>query len=249
MRTPGPVDPSLRIVDAGAGQGAGQEAGLKAGALVSVVVRERLGSGLYRVSIGRELLTASSSFPLELGSTLKARVESSGSGLLLRLASQEGPALARDLSPSAARAASALAAAGLPNDQAARSALAALLREGMAPEARSLARVRRAALRDGESGGEGTDLAAKMEAKGMSAEEAALSDILSFMDGRGGGGRSRDDGRGEEGREAAPEALSPEEIAPKALAPSEAVDHLRSRSHRGAHAYLGSRARIQISLD
>jgi hypothetical protein len=112
----------------------------------------------------------------------------------------------------------------LPNDQAARSALAALLREGMAPEARSLARVRRAALRDGESGGEGTDLAAKMEAKGMSAEEAALSDILSFMNGRGGGGRSRDDGRGEEGREAAPEALSPEEIAPKALAPSEAVD-------------------------
>jgi hypothetical protein len=227
MRTPGPVDPSLRIVDAGAGRGPGREAGLKAGALVSLVVRERIGSELYRVSIGRELLTASSSTPLEIGSLLKARVE--GSGLLLRvLASREGPsstqggssagkrtnagdatsaafraaaagsaaARAAGAESAAARAASVLSAAGLPSDAAARSALAALLREGMAPEARALSRVRRAALREGEGSGEATELAARMEAKGMSAEDAALSEILSFMDGRGRGGRGKGEYRG-----------------------------------------------------
>jgi hypothetical protein len=104
-----------------------------------------------------------------------------------------------------------LAAAGLPNDQAARAALAALLQEGMAPEARALARVRRAALRDGESGGEGTELAAKMEAKGMSADEEALGELLPFMGGRGGGG-GRGEGQGE--------ARDEKEDAPPAAVPS-----------------------------
>jgi hypothetical protein len=215
MRTPGPVDPSLKLVDAGAGRSVGQEAGIKAGALVSVVVRESLGGELYRVSIGRELLTASSSIPLVLGTVLTARVERSGVGLLLRLASREDSPLPRALAAAeaakAANAASLLAAAGLPNDQAARAALAALLHEGMAPEARALARVRRAALRDGESWGEGTELAAKMEAKGMSADEEALGELLPFMGGRGGGG-GRGEGQGE--------ARDEKEDAPPAAVPS-----------------------------
>jgi hypothetical protein len=227
MRTPGPVDPSLKLVDAGAGRSVGQEAGLKAGAVVSVVVREKLGGELYRVSIGRELLTASSSSPLELGTVLKARVERSSAGLLLRIATKEDSPLPRAFAAAeaakAANAASLLAAAGLPNDQAARAALAALLREGMAPEARALARVRRAALRDGESGGEGAELAAKMEAKGMSAEEEALGELLSFMGGRGGGGRGRGHGRGE-GRGEEEEVIPPRDQASSGLGLPESLD-------------------------
>jgi hypothetical protein len=134
------------------------------------------------VAIGPRLLTASSTTGLEPGTVLKARVERSGDAILLRIA-------ARDLRESAA---SALTTAGLPNDEAARAAVAALLREGIAPEARALARVRRAALREAAEGGEWTDLAANMEAKGIPAEGPALEGLAFFFD----GGRGTADGGG-----------------------------------------------------
>jgi hypothetical protein len=149
---------------------------------------------------------------LEPGTLLKARVERAGDALLLRIASKGGRdgMISRDLAPGGAeaRAASVFSAAGLPNDAAARVALAALLREGLAPEARALARVRRAALRDAESGGEEADLAAKMEAKGMPSEDAALDEILAFLDGRGGGEK----GGGEKGTEPESERHPPVEL-------------------------------------
>jgi hypothetical protein len=190
MRTPGPIDPSLRLVDPGAGRGES----LKAGASVFVTVREQLGPGLYRVAIGPRLLTASSASLLETGSVLKARVERSGDGILLRLDSP-GSRNARAESLARPGASAALSAAGLPDDAAARAALAALLREGAPPEARALARVRRAAIRDGGSGGEGSDFAAKMEAKGMPAEDSALAEMLSSLGGRGGGAEGGGDSR------------------------------------------------------
>ena len=197
MRTPGPVDPlTLRLVNTGADRGAGPRAGLKAGASVFVEVRERLGGELYRVAIGGRLVTASSAFPLEPGSTLRARVERSSEGLSLRVVARESAAAV------ARAAASPTASAGLPADPATRVAAAALLREGVSPEVRALARVRRAALRDAESGGESSDLAAKMEAKGMPADEEALAEVLSFFESRGsgaggaGGGERREPERG-----------------------------------------------------
>lgn len=89
MRTIGPNEASLRIVDASAGAGRAQS--LKAGAVVSVLIRERIDPGagragadaqLYSVAVGSRILVASSSTPLVLGSVLRARVESSGATLL-----------------------------------------------------------------------------------------------------------------------------------------------------------------------
>ena len=187
MRTPGPNEVSLRLVDASASAGRGES--LRAGALVSVVVRERIGPETYRVAIGPRLLIASSSAHLDTGTVLKARVELAGEAVLLRIP-------VRDLH---AGAASLLTAAALPNDPAARAAIAALLREGIAPEARSLARVRRAALREAADGGEWTDLAAKLEAKGIPAEGAALDGLMqgygsAFSDGGQGSGKGDDHG-------------------------------------------------------
>jgi hypothetical protein len=204
MRTPGPVNPSLRLVDPSAGRGKVPEAG----ALVFVAVREKLGSEggteLYRISLGSRSLTALSSARLEPGTTLKARVERSGDAISLRI-------LPPDRAGGAAREAAqaALSAAGLPNDQAARAALGALLREGAAPEARALSRVRRAALLEGEGGGRKTELAAMMEAKGLPAESESIEAIAEALSGGGrdgaeGGWRGEDspggghrEGRGE----------------------------------------------------
>jgi hypothetical protein len=213
MRTPGPVDPSLRLVTTGADRGAGPAAGLKAGSFVLVEVRENLGGGLYRVAIGGRLVTASSTFPLEPGSRFKARVERSGEGLSLRLTPRESGAVA------AREAVSSAALAGIPADPATRAAAAALLREGMAPEARALARVRRAVLRDAESGGEYGDLAAKMEAKLLPADEGPLAEILSLLEGRGeGAGGER---RGEEKREREREGSAQAGRAPGAGEPGD----------------------------
>ena len=191
MRTPGPNEVSLKLADASAGAGRGES--LRAGALVSVVVRERIGPETYRVAIGPRLLTASSSAQFEVGTVLKARVERSGEAVLLRM-------LVRDPHASAA---SLLTAAALPNDPAARAAIAALLREGIAPEARALARVRRAAQREAADGGEWTDMAAKMEAKGIPAEGAALEGLMqgygsAFSGGDQDPGKGTDRGGGRE---------------------------------------------------
>jgi hypothetical protein len=175
-------------------------ADLRAGASVSVLVRERLGADSYRVSLGPRLLTAISTRALEPGSVLKARVERAGDAVVLRVLTAE------------AREAAALPAAGLPNDAAARAALAALLREGVGPEPRSLMRVRRAALRDEAEGGDWSDLAAKMEAKGMSAEAEALEALAaaaSDADGR----REAGDGAGGEVRSESAPAESAEELS------------------------------------
>jgi hypothetical protein len=227
VRTMGPGDPSLRILDSSIGAGRGES--LKAGALVFVRILGAAeapgtagGPALYRVAIGRLALTAAYSAglaagALEPGTLLKARVERAGQAILLKLAEPEALA--------AQRAVDAIPPAGMPNDQAARAAVTALLREGIGPEAKALARVRRAALRDGDAeGGELAELAAKMEAKGIPATDAALDLLSALADGRGGKGGSGE-GRGtpekwprpaegEAKPEAAPEAAF--EAAPEA---------------------------------
>jgi hypothetical protein len=175
---------------------------LKAGALVSVLVRERLGPELYRVSIGPRLLTASSATLLEPGTLLKARVERAGDSLILRIGSGDGLVKNRtEALPSA------ISPSSMPNDAAAQAAAAALLREGVAPEPRSLSRVRRALLREAAEGGELGDLAARMEAKGLAAETTALDGLersYAFAEPRegfgGSGGEAPAEGRDGEGR-------------------------------------------------
>jgi hypothetical protein len=175
-------------------------------------VRERLGPELYRVAAGGRILVATSAFPLEPGSVLGARVERSGGGVALRLA--PGPAAAGAPAAPGGFAAAALPSgalpAGMPGDAAARAAAAALLREGVAPEPRALARVRRAALRDADSGGDSVELAARMEAKGIPSEEAALGELLALFEGRGDGARERG-GReqGQGGKDEAPADAPP----------------------------------------
>jgi hypothetical protein len=195
MRTPGPVDPSVRLVNASADRGAGPVAGLKAGSFVFVEVRERMGGELYRVAVGGRLFVASSASPLETGSLLKARVERASEGLVLRLLPREADE--RAVAEKAIANKATLPRGSLPIDlrpgdssatAAALAAATALLREGVAPEARALSRVRRAALRDADQGGEAVDLAARMEAKGIPAEEDALGALLDLMGGPGGSG-------------------------------------------------------------
>ena len=176
---------SLRLVDAGAGRAIS----LRAGALVSLIVREKLGSGLYAVSIGSRLFSASSSASLQIGSVLRARVERSGGGLLLRLDASDRSVTDSRAFPVADKAASLLASARLPNDIAGRIALAALLGAGLSPEARVLGRVRLAALRGASEGREEefASLAARMEEKGIAAELDALDELSALGDGRSGG--------------------------------------------------------------
>jgi hypothetical protein len=146
---------------------------------------------------------------------LRAKVEADASGsLALRLiASTKGGQAGPTGSPAGAetamrnlgrdpgdRRAAIIAAAGLPNDQASRVALAAILSETLAPEPRVLSRVRRAALRDSGEGGL-ADLAAKMEAKGLRADADALDELIALSDARS-DGDSGGDGAGAEGSDA-----------------------------------------------
>jgi hypothetical protein len=129
----------------------------------------------------------------------------------LRLVSKgradRGVAISRAF-PAADRAASLLAAAGLPGDAAGRIAIAALLSAGLSPESRALGRVRLAALR---GAGEGRDeeyaeLAARMEEKGMTAEGDALDKLSALGDGRTGSrsGEGGSDGQDDPGGGEAP---------------------------------------------
>jgi|GEM_PF-1543264 len=209
MKTAGPADASFLVRGAEAGAGRGES--LKAGAVVSIEVRERIGSDLYRIAAGPRLFTASSTAFLEPGALLRARVERSGDNLLLRILDAAGPrsAAVRDA------AATALIKAGLPADDAARAALTALLGAGISPDGAALGRVRRAALRaqairalaEGSEDEAGlVELAARMEAKGLVADEAALEAVATAGDGRsgrgdGGSGKDREDrGAGPQGR-------------------------------------------------
>jgi hypothetical protein len=197
MKTAGSTDASFLVKGADAGAGRGES--LRAGAFVFIEVRERLSPELYRIAVGSRLMTASSRAALEPGALLRAKVERSGDGFILRML--DSGRRAKDA------AAQAILRAGLPVDEASRMALAALLGSGMPPEGASLSRVRRAALkaagREDEAGL--VELAARMEAKGLAADDAAL-EALSLAgdgrsggsDGRGGGRDSGRDGRGEE---------------------------------------------------
>jgi hypothetical protein len=204
MKTAGSVDASLFV--RGADTGAGRGESLKAGAVVFIEVRERLGPELYRIAVGSRLMTASSSAALEAGTLLRARVERSGAGLVLRML--DAGRGARDA------AAQAILKAGLPLDEASRVALAALLGAGISPGGAALGRVRQAALRAAAAGREDesglVELAARMEAKGLAADEAALDELARAGDGRSGdrsesglgSGGGRGDGAGERGGEA-----------------------------------------------
>jgi hypothetical protein len=200
----GPIDTSLLLIDTSAGRGAGQPASLKAGAFVSLTVLERLssrpgdlaGTNGYLVRAGSRVLEVRAArlagTVLEPGTKLRAKVESNASGgLALRLlpaskGSLAGP-VARNLPRDPGdRQAATFAAAGLPNDSASRTALAALLGESARPDPRALARVRRAALRDSGEGGL-ADMAAKMEAKGIRADADAVDELIVLSDARSGG--------------------------------------------------------------
>jgi len=196
----------LLAVGAGLGRPGAESQGLAAGALVSVRVLAELGGGLYRVSAGAALLTARSDRPLQPGSLFSARVEAKEGRLSLKpLANASLPL---PVPPSGAERSAALAAS-------------ALLREGISPRPDSLARVRRAFARAEAEGGEAWDraeLAARLEAAGIPAEEAPLDAI--HAEARGAGGRHPRPGS-EEGRGAAGEAeeASGEEASTEAVEP------------------------------
>ncbi len=180
MRTAVPTDASLLVRDAR--NGAGPGGSLRAGAFVSVEVRERLGPSLYRITVGSRSLVASSEALLQPGVLVRAKVERSGDALILRLVDAgKGSREALD---------AALLKAGLPRDDAGRAALTALLAAGVSPDAAALGRVRRAALRSAAGRDEAglVELAARMEAKLMPADDEALSALARAGDGREGGG-------------------------------------------------------------
>jgi hypothetical protein len=259
MKTAGSADASLLVrgADNGAGRGAGPRAGLKAGAVVFVEVRERLAPDSYRIAVGTRLMTASSRAVLEPGSLLKARVERSGDGFILRLLDAgRGP---RDA------AAQAILKAGLPLDAASRAALAALLGAGMSPDAAALGRVRQAALRGALRAAQGAaaagsddesglvELAARMEAKGIDAEESALDALASAGDGRSGGrftegkGDGDDRGKGSDGGGDSPEGLS--EGAAEPIHPEDLdfdADFSRYLPERDLPAGLGAFLKVLI---
>lgn len=182
MKTPGPQAASFIVRDAaiGAGHENGLRTELRSGALVFVEVRERLGPSLYKISVGSRYLTASSQAFLEPGALLRARVERTAEGFVFRLLDTRSSS--RDALDAV------IAKLGLPVDEAARTALAALLGAGLSPDAGALSRVRRAALRSAgrdEDAGR-VELAARMEAKGMAADEESLEALAAAGDGRGG---------------------------------------------------------------
>jgi len=177
MRTVGPAEVSLLVSGAGSGRG------LRVGAVVSVEVLERLGPELYRIKAAGMVMSARAS-SLAPGSSFSARVERAGGGFVLRALPERGDSLQ-----------AIIARSGLPDDNLSRLAVAALLREGVAPEARSVLRVRRAGSsaegRDEEEASERRTMAARLEAKGIAAEELVvdgISDLGSGARDRGGPG-------------------------------------------------------------
>lgn len=228
---PGSLGPSSTASLVVTSESAGQASSLKVGAFVFLTVRDRLGPDNYSLAIGNKLITANSQTPLALGSVLRAQVERGG---MLRLLGSELPganagSAAKGAVPGTA-AEALLSTAGLPNDAAARAALAALLGAGLAPEARALARVRFAALR-GEHEGRGeeyAELAAQMEGKGLVAEGGLFEEIAALSDGRSGSGSGSWGGgsaNGDAGRGGMDSGVAGDEgPAPEAGSPSEGFD-------------------------
>lgn len=182
-------------------------------------VLERLGPELFRVSAGGLVVKASAQAWLKPGAMFSARVERSEAGFVLRALPERKDAVQ-----------SLILRSGLPDDRLSRLAVSALLREGLAPEARSLARVRRAASRTGED--EASDRlssAARLEAKGIAAEDSFVDAVSA----RGGSGRGADqgEGRGDEGRGRA------RTEAPEGEGPAEPRDESSDEGSREAQAF------------
>lgn len=215
MRTSGPLAGNLIAIGAGQGRPGAEAQGLKAGAVVSLRVLADLGGGLYRVSAGQTLLTAKSELPLKVGSLFPALVERRGESLSLRPLADRVPLFTRTALPEGA-------------DRATGAAVAALLREGLAPRAEALGRVRRAFLRasavgaksDDETEADRVELAARMEAAGMPAEDTVLDAIQAEAGGTGGrhsGDRAPEGEAGETGDLPGHDARLPELDRPFAL--------------------------------
>ncbi len=185
-----------------AGPGAAK---LRAGVRVSLAVLEKLAPGLYRISGAGQVFAARSQADLSVGSLLRARVEHAPGGLVFRLET----ALSAPSSPGDAllRYDSILRREGFVPDQLGRLAAAALLAEGLKPEAEALLRLRKAA-----ASSQGPDtlekrlrLGARLEAKGLGATAGAIDALVDAMDGpagRGGQGPSQGnaDGQGQGGK-------------------------------------------------
>ncbi|MDA8424882.1 MAG: hypothetical protein M0Z80_01995 [Treponema sp.] len=187
MQAVGPIE--ARLIVSGAGPGIR----LRAGAVVSVDVLERLEPGLFRVAVGGLVLKARAQSALVPGSVFQARVAREGNVFVLQALGGREDAL-RAL----------LLSAGLPDDALSRLALAALLREGVAPEPRAAMRVRRAAAeaRDELDAADRRAVAARLEAKGLAAESSFV-DAASARGGdyRGGGRDGGQRGKGGPGGE------------------------------------------------
>ena len=206
MRPLGPAEGHILTANAGSGTGS------RAGVSVSLLVEERLGPGLYRASSGGASYLLRSKTELSLGSLVQALLPPgsglAGAGLPGAGASLGGAGLAGAAAPRAGSlgaghpgaggapapvapggAAALLSRLGLPDDGASRLALAALLAEGQRPEGPALRRVRNAALR-GAPGEEASwaELAARLEAKGLGATDAAVEALGDALSGEGGGG-------------------------------------------------------------
>lgn len=208
METNGPSRaPNSNLVAIGAGQGrSGAEASEpvpKAGAVVSVRVLENLGGGLYRVAVGSRSLFARSAQTLAVGSLFSARVQRSDGTLMFQpLGAQRAATADRGLPHPARDAATSglLGRGSIPGDPARSAALAALLAEGASPSAAgAIERLRRAfgrALRGSAAKDENerATLAARMEAKGIPAEDAAIDAIVAASEGFS--GRGGEDGSG-----------------------------------------------------
>ena len=192
MRTRGPFSGNLIAIGAGLGRSEQQDARrLSAGAVVSLRVLADLGGGRYRVSAGESFFLAQSASPLKTGSVFSARVERSGSSLVLRPLS----GAARRFGQASISEAGLRLDAGRGTELATKAFLAALLKEGLAPQAESLERLRRIYLRPGldakRGKGEGSEreerlsLAARLEAAGIPAEEATVDAIQAEAGGFG----------------------------------------------------------------
>ena len=185
MQALGPIAAKLIV------SGAGPETRLRAGAVVSVEVLERLEPGLFRVAAGGLILKARAQSALDPGSVFQARVEREGNGFALRVLGGRADAFK-----------ALILRAGLPDDALSRLALAALLREGLAPEPRAVMRVRRAAAeaRDELDAADRRALAARLEAKGLAAEDSFVDAVSARGGDYRGEGHGRDAGQDRPGQ-------------------------------------------------
>lgn len=206
-------------------QGTGAERELRTGAFVSFKVLGESGPGLYRVLVAGRERSLLSEVPLATGSFVRGRLQPAGAGSgataaapgadgadgLLRLVGAPA-ALEASAEPSAAghaapgagpasRAAAELGRLGLPASPPFLAALGALLAAGLRPEAALMKRLVRLVDRpglelEGREARARLELGARLESKGLAAEEESVGALLRSWAGEAGGEGGADGGTG-----------------------------------------------------